>query len=127
MLHLRARLVGHAVAASRRRLADAVLTQPARQRGVGHGNPVLLGQLLVDALHPAVAFLVQPAQQFGVQLDFVAPRRRRRPPLTGDDVPHRVAANRQALRDLPQAHSLPVQQEDRLAPVRFDHGFASLF
>ena len=127
VLHLRARLVGHAVATARRRLADPVFTQPAPKRGIGHGNPVLLGQFLVDALHPAVAFLVQPAQQFGVQPDFVASNRCRRRPLPGDDAPHRVAANRQTPRDLPQAHPLPVQQEDRLAHVRFDHGFASLF
>ena len=104
MLHLGARLVGHAVATRRLAAAQFQLAQHPRQRRVTDLEAVLLDQLLVDPLHPAIALAVETLQQLGVNLLLVAPLSASALSLLLDDPPHGVAAEVQAAADLPQRH-----------------------
>ena len=118
MLHLGARLVGHAVAACRLAAAQSQLAQHPRQRRVADLDTLFLDELLVDPLHPAVALAVQTLQQLGVDLHLVAPLLASELSLLLDNLPHGIAADMQAAADLPQRHPCLMQLINGITHVR---------
>jgi hypothetical protein len=121
VLHLGTRLVGHAVAACRWAVAQSQLAQHPRQRRVADLGAMLLEQLLVDPLHPAVTLPVETLQQRRVNVLLVAPLSASALSLLLDDPPHGIATHMQAATDLPPRHPRPMQLINGLAYVRFDH------
>ena len=122
VLHLRARHIRHAIASRFSLAANAELPEPSRQRRVLDVEFLLLEQLLVHALRVPVAFVVQPLEEFSDDPDLVLADSGRHRALLGDDRSHGVARDLKPVRDLPHAHALLVQEEDRLALIRLDHG-----
>ena len=104
MLHLGARLVGHAVAACGLTAAQSQLAQHPCQRRVPDLDALFLHEFLVDPLHPAVTLAVETLQQLGVNPLLVAPLPAGELSLLLDDLPHRIAADLHPAADLPQRH-----------------------
>src|SRR5213082_2865505 len=109
MLHLGARSIGHAIAAARLLFAQAHLAQQTRQGRVGNLYAFFFDQLLVHALRPAMAFPIQPLEQFGLNADLVLAAIGGHLPLLLEDRAHCVAAELQTARDLAYAHALLVE------------------
>ena len=125
MLHLQPRLIGHPVAAGLWGVADAQLPEPSGQGRIAHLDPLLLHELLMHSRHPALALLVELAQEFLIQPLLVGTHRPRHRALLPDDGSNRVAAQGQAAGNLPRFHPFLVEHENRLTLVRCDHGVAS--
>ncbi len=109
MLHLQARFIGHAMATDLGRFAQAQLPHPAGQRGILHGEPFLLHQLLVHALNAALTLQVQAPEQIRVDRLLVLADGVHHLALLLDDPSHRVAAQAQPAGDLPLAHAFLVE------------------
>jgi len=125
VLHLVARLVRFASASCLPWTPEAELSHATGQGRVLDLDVLLLDQLLVDPLHAAIAFRIQPREQIRIDPDLVSPNHRRHRALPLDDGSYRLAAEVQATANLADPHPLLVEQEDGLAFVRSDHGAAS--
>ena len=68
MLHFGTRLVGNAVAAGLRRLADSLFTQDASECGIADFDLLFFLQPFMDAFDPAVTFAVETSEQFEVEV-----------------------------------------------------------
>ena len=97
MLHLGARLIRHVLAAARLAAVHLQLTQHPRQSGIADPDALFFHQLLVDPLHPALAFLVEPLEKLAINLDLVLADAERHLSLLGNDRVHRVTADLEAL------------------------------
>ncbi len=104
MLHLGARLVGHAVATRRLAATQSQVAQHPRQCGIADLDSLFLDQFLVDPLDPTIALAVQTLEQLGVDLQFVVPLFASHLSLLPDNRPHGTAADVQAAADLPHRH-----------------------
>ena len=127
VLHFRARFIRHAITTSLRRLADPQLAQQASQCRIADLDSLLLEKLLVDALAPVFAVLIQTFQQLAVDFDLVFPRDNRHDSLLLDNPPNRIATDIQPSTDFPHCHTFGVQQIHRITFVRIDHGMLSSF
>jgi len=100
VLHLDAWFVRHVIAPRLGGLAQSQFAHQTRQGGIAHLDLFFLDQLLVHALDPAAALLVQTPEKFRIEVDLVFPHRLRHGTLLADDRPHGVAGDLQSPADL---------------------------
>ena len=82
---------------------------------------MFFNELLVNALYPPLAFLLQALEQLGLNPDLVFTDPDRHFSLLRNDRAHGVTAEAETTSYLVQAHPLLVQRKHGLALVRFDH------
>lgn len=121
MLHLGARLVGHAVATRRLAATQSQVAQHPRQGGITDLDSLLFDEFFMDPLNPTVALAVQTLEQLGIDLHLVMPLFASHLSLLFDNRPHGIATDMQATADLPQGHPFLVQLENGITHVRIDH------
>jgi len=95
VLHLRAWLIRHPVAAYFLRLADTQPAQHARQRRIRYLDLCFFGQLFVYPLDVPVAFIVEPPEKCLVDL-LLLPANHRQHTLLCDDCANRATADPQS-------------------------------
>jgi hypothetical protein len=108
VLHLQTWLVRHLIAALGGGLADPRLAEQPGQRRIADLYLFLFTQLLVHALHPAVALTVEALQQFAVYLRAVAARSAPAwaASFRADNAAHGIAADGESPGELAQWHAL---------------------
>jgi hypothetical protein len=105
VLHLDTRFVRHVIAAGFGGLAQPQLPHRPRQGGIADLDPFFLHQDFVDALHPAVALLVQAPQQLRIDVDLVFAHCLGQIALLANDRAHRPRADVELPTDLVRWHA----------------------
>ena len=124
MLHLRAGFVSYTMTALFASFSKTKLADDSTQCGIADVDTMLFAEHLVSPLNPTVTLMVNPADQFRVDLNLIGSGGLRQ--LTGltDNGGDRIGTDVHSTRNFSHTHAFFVQKINRFTFVGFDHKIA---